>query len=169
METTQTKLLKHLQEKSRLSLTKENTRDELNTIQKLEAFDMIGKNRKHSYKPTSRFYKYAQRIIETQTPVEEFNFQESEKIVSNNVFNNTIQGNVLQLNQGDGNFSIEQINIEIIKNALEKLEPHQKEELNEALKKKDKKEILNTLKSFGKDVLGNVVANIITNPGLFSL
>lgn len=169
METTQTKLLKYLQEKSRLYSTKENTSEELDTIQKLEAFDMIEKNRKHSYKPTSRFYMYAQRIIDSQTPVEQFNFQDSEKVVSNNVYNNTIQSDVVQLNQGDGNYSIGQINIEIIKNALEKLEPHQKEELNEALKKKDKREILNTLRSFGKDVLGNVVANIITNPGLFSL
>lgn len=168
METTQIKLLKHLQEKSRLSSTKENTRDELDTIQKLEAFDMIEKNRKHSYKPTSRFYKYAQRIIDSQTPVEEFNFQESKKIVSNNVFNNTIQGNVLQLNQGDGNYSIGQINIEIIKNALEKLEPHQKEELNEALNKKDNKVIFETLKSFGNDLLSNVLASIINNPSLFT-
>lgn len=167
METTQTKLLKYLQEKKRLSINKENTADELDMVQKLEAFDMVVENRKNSYIPTSRFYKFYQKIIDSQIPVEEFNFQESEKAVSNNVFNNTIHGNVVQLNQGDANNSIGQINIEIIKNALEKLETHQKEDLNEALKKNDKKEILNTLKGFGKDVLGNVIANIITNPGLF--
>jgi len=169
METTQTKLLKIIQEKKRLSTSKENTADELDTVQKLEAFDMVVENRKYSYKPTSRFYKYAQTIIESQTPVEEFDFKEKEEAVNTNVFNNTYNGGIGQINQGNINFNIDEINIDIIKSALVKLEPDQKDKLNEALNKKDKKEILSTLKSFGKDVLGNIVANIVTNPGLFGL
>lgn len=169
METIQTKLLKLLKEKKRLSTTKENTADELDTVQKLEAFGMVVENRKFSFKPTSRFYKYGQKIIDSQTPVEEFDFEEKEEAINTNVFNNTYNGNIGQVNQGNIKFNIDEINIDIIKSALEKLEPDQKDKLNEALNKKDKKEILTTLKSFGKDVLGNIVANIVTNPGLFGL
>ena len=49
---------------------------------------MIEKDRKYSYKPTGRFYKYAQKIIDLQKPVEEFDFQEKESVINNNVFNN---------------------------------------------------------------------------------
>lgn len=165
METTQTKLLKSLQAEGRIVSTKD-TKEFSRTLDKLESFKLIVRDKKFSFKPTDRFYKYAQQLIDTQTPVEEFNFEEENPTV-NNTYNNTIHGNVGQLNQGDGHYNIENINIEIIKNALEKLEPQQRKELNEALNKKDNKAIFEKVKSFGSDVLTNVVASIITNPGLF--
>lgn len=165
METTQTKLLKSLQAEGRIVSTKD-TKEFSRTLDKLESFKLIVRDKKFSFKPTDRFYKYAQQLIDTQTPIEEFNFQE-EKPTVNNTYNNTIHGNVGQLNQGDGYYNIENINIEIIRNALEKLDPQQHKELNETLNKKDNKAIFEKLKSFGSDVLSNVVASIITNPGLF--
>lgn len=166
MESLQTKFLKKVRKEERVFLTKENSTEELKIINRLLALNLLEKDRKFSARPTERFYKYSKQLIETQIPVEEFNFEEINPTV-NNTYNNTIHGNVGQLNQGDGHYNIENINIEIIKNALEQLEPQQRKELNEALNKKDNKAIFEKLKSFGSDVLTNVVASIITNPGLF--
>jgi hypothetical protein len=60
------------------------------------------------------------------------------------------------------------MNISFVKEALKDLSSDQKNELNEVLKTKDKSAILKKIKSFGGDVVSNILANIITHPGLFN-
>ncbi|MBA4299872.1 MAG: hypothetical protein C0433_07165 [Cyclobacterium sp.] len=125
------------------------------------------KNDGRSFRPDARFYKFGNALIEHDIPVEEFVFEDQLK--PHQIFNNTIHAhNVGQVNQGSGNYSFEQINIEIVKESLEAaLTPEQLKEVMEALKKDGKQGVLQKLKSFGGDVMANVVAGILSNPLLY--
>lgn len=140
--------------------------EEFRVLKKLEAFGVL-KNDGRSFRPAARFYKFGNALIENDIPVEKFDFEDQPK--PHQIFNNTIHAhNIGQVNQGSGNYSFEQINIEIVKESLEKaLTPDQLKEVMEALKQEGKQGVLQKLKSFGGDVLANVVAGILSNPLLY--
>ena len=137
------------------------------TIDKLEAFNLIDLFSKHLYKVTEKFYKNVDKILSSGLSLEEFEFEDKNKqSTQNNNYN--INGNVGQVYQGIENFHIDNMNISFVKEALKDLSSDQKNELNEVLKTKDKSAILKKIKSFGGDVVSNILANIITHPGLFN-
>lgn len=169
MTTTQTALLKRLRESeiSMIPISDSLSGDELSVLNKLEAFGMIRKE-KSAYKPVTRFYKYAEKLIEQEIPVEEFDFDDQPS--AHQTFNNTIHAQSIgQINQGSGNFSFEQINIEVVKKSLEnELSEEQLNEVMMALEQNGQKGVAQKLKSFGSDVLANVIAGILSNPALYS-
>ena len=140
--------------------------EELAVLQKLEAFGVIEKVNR-SFRPSARFYKYADKLIEQETLVEQFAFDDLPS--SQQTFNNTIHAQSIgQINQGSGNFSFEQINIEIVKESLKnELTEEQLDDVMRALKDKGKSGVFQKLKSFGSDVLANVIAGILSNPALY--
>lgn len=168
MESVQTKILKDLFE-SQIGMIPINdslSNEEFQILRKLEVYGVLRKEN-GSYKPDARFYKYGKTIIAQDIPVEEFDFEDQPK--PHQIFNNTIHAhNIGQVNQGSGNYSFEQINIEIVKESLEAaLTPEQLKEVMEALKQNGKPGVMQKLKSFGGDVLANVVAGILSNPLLY--
>lgn len=164
METTQTKILKILKRDGLISDDKGNSDEEAAIINELEAFEIIERRGKDSYKPTKRFYQYSDELIESQIPIKQYQFRE-EKTSPSAI---TVNGNISQFAQGNGVFLFDQINVEEIKITLkEVLNPAQLEELEEVLKKKDKNQLLKKLKSFGSDVLANIISGILTNPGIY--
>jgi hypothetical protein len=168
MTTVQTKVLKDLKE-SRIGMIPINASlpdEELSVLQKLEAFGVLRKENR-SFRPAARFYRFADILIEQETPVEQFVFDDQPR--SHQTFNNTIHAQSIgQINQGSGNFSFEQIKIEIVKESLQKeLNPQQLDEIMTALREKGKGGVIQKLKSFGGDVLANVIAGIISNPALY--
>ncbi|MBN7817647.1 hypothetical protein [Algoriphagus pacificus] len=166
MATVQTKVLSEIKESRMISTTKSTPDEEVAVLQKLEAFGVLQKEN-HSFRPTARFYKYADQLIEQEIPVEKFAFDDLPS--SQQTFNNTIHAQSIgQINQGSGNFSFEQINIEIVKESLKnELSEDQMDEVMQALKEKGKSGVFQKLKSFGSDVLANVIAGILSNPGLY--
>lgn len=168
MESIQTEVLKKLVDSKigMITIDKSLSTEELHALNKLEAFGVLKKENR-SFKPAARFFKYGQRLIELDIPVDQFDFDDQPKL--HQTFNTTINAqNLGQVNQGSGNYSFEQINIEIVKESLKKaLTPEQLKEVMEALKQDGKQGVLQKLKSFGGDVLANVVAGILSNPLLY--
>ncbi|UZD21155.1 hypothetical protein [Algoriphagus halophytocola] len=166
MATVQTKVLNEIKETRMISTTKGTPDEEVAILQKLEAFGVLRKE-SHSFRPTARFYKYADQLIEQEIPVEKFAFDDLPS--SQQTFNNTIHAQSIgQINQGSGNFSFEQINIEIVKESLKnELTKEQIEEVMQVLKEKGKSGVIQKLKNFGSDVLANVMAGILSNPALY--
>lgn len=166
METTQTKVLKEIKANGRISTTKDTPEEESDVIDKLEAFELIKNHNKYSYKPTKTFYQYSEVLITTQTPIEQFEFEEKS---SHNTYNTTINAeNIGQFAQGSGIFHFDQINVPEIRKVLEiELSSDQLKELEVIINEKNGSQILSKLKSFGSDVLANVVSGIITNPGIY--
>ena len=80
-------------------------------------------------------------------------------------------GQKIHLNVFQTNNNTQKINLSVILNQLEKeLSSNQIEELQNILNSNspDKKQkVLNKLKSFGSDVCANIIAGILTNPGIF--
>ncbi|MFC3417172.1 hypothetical protein [Algoriphagus hitonicola] len=168
MESVQTKILKDLFE-SQIGMIPINdsiSNEEFQILRKLESFGVLRKE-KGSYKPDTRFYKYGKTLMAQDVPVEEFDFEYQPKPLQ--VFNNTFHAhNIGQVNQGSVNYSFDQINIKIVKESLEAaLTPEQLKEVMEALKQNGKPGVKQKLKSFGGDVLANVVAGILSNPLLY--
>lgn len=168
MKTAQTKILQILKENDRISLTKDNSEEEAKVINKLKAYGIIESHKKYSYKPTKLFYQYSDELITTQTPIENFQFKEDK--ISNTTYNTTINAKSIgQFAQGNGTFHFEQINVDAIQITLQKvLSPDQLNEIKEIINKKDGDQLFSKLKSFGSDVLANVVSGILTNPGIYS-
>ncbi|MGW1453785.1 hypothetical protein ACWBC2_02225 [Salegentibacter agarivorans] len=168
METTQTKLLIALKSNGGLSLSKDNSEEEFQVIEKLDAFGFVQNHKKYSYKPTKLFYQYSDELIATQTPIENFQFKEEK--ISHNTYNTTINAEKIgQFAQGSGVFNFDQINVDAIQKSLEVvLNPNQLNEIKDIIDKKDGNQLFSKLKSFGSDVLANVVSGILTNPGIYS-
>lgn len=167
MKTAQTKILQILKENDRISLTKDNSEEEAKIINKLEAYGIIESHKKYSYKSTKLFYQYSDELIAAQTPIENFQFKEDK--ISQNTYNTTINAEkVGQFAQGSGVFHFDQINVDIQKALEEVLNPDQLNEIKEIIIKKDGNQLFSKLKSFGSDVLANVVSGILTNPGIYS-
>ena len=167
MATTQTEVLKKLKESGIIPSSKSLSNEQSSVLQKLEAFGVIEKVNL-TYRPCARFYKYADKLIAQEIPVEQFNFDDQPS--ANQIFHNTIHTHSIgQLNQGSGNFSFEQINVDIIKKSMKnELTPEQLDDIMKALEEKGQNGVVQKLKSFGSDVLANVIAGIITNPALYS-
>lgn len=168
METTQTKILQTLKENDRISVTKDNSEEEAKVIDKLDAFGLIENHKKDSFKPTKLFYQYSADLIATQTPIEHFQFKEEK--THHNTYNTTINAESIgQFAQGNGVFNFDQINVDGIQKNLEKeLSPDQVKELEKIINKKDGKQLISKLKSFGSDVLAKVISRILTNPAIYS-
>jgi len=129
---------------------------------------VIVKHTKYSYKPTKLFYQYSDELIATQTPIENFHIKEDN--ISHNTYNTTINTERIgQFAQGSGVFHFDQINVDAIQKTLEGvLNPDQLNEIKEVINKKDGAQLFSKLKSFGSDVLANVVSGILTNPSIYS-
>jgi len=168
MATTQTAVLKRLKESGiGIIPINNNLSDEEDCeLRKLESFGVIEEVNR-AYRPTARFYRYADKLIAEELPVEQFNFDDQPSAYQ--TVNNTFHAqNIGQINQGSGNFSFDQINIEIIKNSLRsQLSEQQLDELMVAAEKEGHKGAVQKLVSFGSDVLANVIAGIVSNPGLY--
>lgn len=169
MTTTQTAILKRLQESKNpmIPISDNLSGDEFSVLDKLEVFGVIRKEN-NLYKPTARFYKYAEKLIEQEIPIEEFDFDDQPG--PHQTFNNTIHAQSIgQINQGSGNFSFEQIKLEVVKKSLEnELSEEQLDEVMKALEQNGRKGVAQKLVSFGSDVLANVIAGILSNPALYS-
>lgn len=134
----------------------------------MDAYVFIENHKKHSFKPTKLFYQYSEELIATQTRIEQFYIREEK--TSHDTYNTTINiESIGQFAQGSGVFHFDQINVDGIQKTLEKeLSPNQLKELEKIINKKDGKQLISKLKSFGSDVLANVVSGILTNPGIYS-
>lgn len=84
----------------------------------------------------------------------------------------SLDQNHINLNVTQNNNNSQTVNLNIILNQLERdLSSDQIKELQKILNSQsdDKKQkVLNKLKSFGGDVCANIIAGILTNPGIFS-
>ena len=168
METTQTKVLKALKTNGRISSTKDTPEEESAVIDKLKAFGIIENHTTNSFKPTKLFYQYSEALIESQTPVEQFQLKEEK--ASHNIYNTTINTESIgQFGQGSGVFHFDQISIEgILKTLEQELSSEQLKELEEIINRRDGNQLITRLKSFGSDVLAKVVSGILTTPGIYS-
>lgn len=167
MTTIQTEVLKKLADLKigMIPINDSLSDEERFALNKLEAFGVLKKENR-SFRPAARFFKYVEKLIALDIPVDQFDFDDQPK--PHQTFNTNIHAqSIAQVNQGSGNFSFEQINIAIVKKSLEnELSPQQLKEVMEALRQNGKPGVFQKLKSFGGDVLANVIAGIISNPSL---
>lgn len=168
MNATENEILEYINTNGFISVTKDTPKNELDFIRKLKAFELIV-NPKNNYQfsPTSVFYKNYHSLIVWEGKIEEYQFEDKS---SSTIVNNFTGNTITQFNQNSKNISFEQINNPVFVEAIkQELNEDQFKLLEELIKKKsDKKTIVQTLGSFGKDVITNIIANILTNPNLYN-
>lgn len=151
--------------------TKETTNAEDKAIEKLLAFDIISQSR-YQVKLTSKGYKFIDELINTDKSLEDFNFSEP---IAMSITNNFNQGTIGQVNQNTTNSVLEKMNVKVVVESLkEELSKEQLAEIQniiEIYKKpaEQKIKMIEKLRSFGLDVVSNVVAGILTNPSLYGM
>jgi len=168
MKVKENQILEYINNEGFISVTKDSPSEEQDFIRKLKAFGLlINTKSTHQYNPTSVFYKHYNLLLNWEGKIEEYQFEDkSLKPIVNNFTVNTIS----QFNQSPNQVSFEQINNSIFVEALkDELREEQLEIIKELVQNKsDKKTIIQTLGGFGKDILSNIIANVLTNPNLYS-
>ncbi|EIJ38113.1 hypothetical protein [Galbibacter orientalis] len=164
-------VLKKLKNDIPVVRTKETTNVEDKAIEKLLAFDIISQNR-HQVKLTSKGYKFIDKLINTNKSLEDFNFSEP---IAMGITNNFNQVTIGQVNQNTTNSVLEKMNIKVVVESLkEELSEEQLAEIQniiETYNKPDeqKNKMIEKLKTFGLNVISNIVAGILTNPSLYGM
>lgn len=162
-------VLKKLKGDISVQSTKDTSKAESKAIEKLLVFDVVSQN-KHKIKLTSNGYRFIDELINSAKSLEEFNFTEPSS-TNINTFNNSMIG---QFNQNTKNSILENMNVKLVVDSLEKhLSKEQMSDIQsiiEAYKTpaEQKTKVIEKLKTFGLDVVSNVVASILTNPNLYS-
>lgn len=168
MDAKENQILEYINNEGFISVTKDTPSDEQDFIRKLKAFGVLDNNKnKHQYNPTSIFYKHYNSLLTWEGKIEEYQFEDKlVKPIINNFTGNTIS----QFNQNPNQVSFEQINNSIFVEALKhELNEEQLEKIKKLVQNKsDKKTIMQTLGGFGKDILSNIIANVLTNPNLYN-
>lgn len=168
MDVKENQILEYINNEGFISVTKDSPNDEQAFIRKLKAFGVLDNHKNiHQYSPTSIFYKHYNSLLVWEGKIEAFPFEEKSATPIVNNFNvNTIS----QFNQNSNQISFEQINNPVFTEALKhELREEQLEIIKELVQSKsDKKTIIQTIGGFGKDVLSNIIANVLTNPSLYS-
>lgn len=169
MDAKENQILDYINYEGFVSVTKDSPKDDQVFIRKLKAFGLLQVSTTyiHQYNPTSIFYKHYNSLLVWEGKIEEYQFEDkSVSTIVNNFTGNTIS----QFNQNSNQISFEQINNPIFIEALKhELNEEQLEIIKELVQNKsDKKTIIQTLGNFGKDILSNIIANVLTNPNLYS-
>jgi hypothetical protein len=162
-------ILEYINTEGFVSVTKDTTKNEQDFIRKLKAFGILQVSPKNNYQynPSSVFYKHYDSLLVWEGKIEEYDFENKSTSSIVNNFNGTT---ITQFNQNSNQISFEQINNPVFIEAIkQELSDDQYKILEELIKNKsDKKTIVQTLGSFGKDVITNIIANILTNPSLYN-
>lgn len=168
MDAQENQILEYINNEGFVSVTKDTSSYEQDFIRKLKAFGLLNNHKNiHQYSPTSIFYKHYNSLLVWGGKIEEYQFEDKPPTSIVNNFNvNTIS----QFNQNSNQISFEQINNPVFTEALKhELSEEQLEIIKELVhNKSDKKTIIQTLGGFGKDILSNIIANVLTNPSLYS-
>lgn len=168
MSSIENEILEYINSEGIVSVTKSSLQEEQAFIRKLIAFGLAEETKNRcQYKPTSLFYKHYDSLLIWKGKIEEYQFEDKP---TNSIVNNFTGNTISQFNQDSHGISFEQINNPIFIEAIkQELSNEQFNVLKELIRNKsDKKTIVEKLGSFGKDVITNIVANIITNPSLYS-
>ena len=161
-------ILEYINNEGFISVTKDTPSDEQDFIRKLKAFGVLDNNKnKHQYNPTSIFYKHYNSLLVWEGKIEEYQFED--KTVGS-IVNNFTGNTISQFNQNSNQVSFEQINNPVFTEALKHELSEEQLEIIKGLvqSKSDKKTIIQTIGGFGKDILSNIIANVLTNPSLYS-
>ena len=167
MDAKENKTLEYINNEGFVSVTKDSPADEQTFIRKLKAFGLLDNHKNiHQYNPTSIFYKHYNSLLVWEGKIEEYQFEDKPVTSTVNNFNvNTIS----QFNQNSNQISFEQINNPVFTEALKHELSEEQLEIIKGLvqSKSDKKTIIQTIGGFGKDILSNIIANVLTNPSLY--
>lgn len=164
-------VLKELKNDNPVIRTKDTSDTENKAIEKLLTFKIISQNG-YQVKLTSRGYKFIDELITTDKSLEDFNFSEPITMSITNTFN---QPNIGQVNQNTTNSVLEEMNVKVVVESLkEELSKEQLAEIQNIIEiYKESTELKikmsEKLRSFGLDVVSNVVAGILTNPSLYGM
>lgn len=168
MDAKKNQILEYINNEGFISVTKDTPSDEQDFIRKLKAFGVLDNNKnKHQYNPTSIFYKHYNSLLVWEGKIEEYQFED--KTVGS-IVNNFTGNTISQFNQNSNQVSFEQINNPVFTEALKHELSEEQLEIIKGLvqSKSDKKTIIQTIGGFGKDILSNIIANVLTNPSLYS-
>jgi len=168
MNVQENQILEYLSNEGFISVTKDTPSVEQDFIRKLKAFGVLDNNKnKHQYNPTSIFYKHFNSLLIWEGKIEEYQFEDK---YASSIVNNFNVNTISQFNQNSNQVSFEQINSPVFAEALKhELNEEQLKIIKELVQSKsDKKTIIQTIGGFGKDILSNIIANVLTNPSLYS-
>lgn len=168
MDAKENQILNYINNEGFVSVTKDSPNDEQAFVRKLKAFGVLDNNRNnHQYNPTAVFYKHYSSLLVWEGQIEQYQFEDKS---ATSIVNNFNVNTISQFNQNSNQISFEQINNPVFTDALKhELSEEQLEIIKELVQSKsDKKNIIQTIGGFGKDVLSNIIANVLTNPGLYS-
>lgn len=168
MDAKENQILEYINNEGFVSVTKDSPSNEQAFIRKLNAFGLLD-NRKNinQYNPTSIFFKHYNPLLVWDGKIEEYQFEDKS---ANSIVNNFNVNTISQFNQNSNQISFEQINNPVFTEALKRELSEEQLEIIKGLvqNKSDKKTIIQTLGGFGKDVITNIIANILTNPSLYN-
>ena len=168
MDAKENQILEHINNNGFVSVTKDSPADEQAFVRKLKAFGVLDNHKNiHQYNPTSIFYKHYNFLLVWEGKIEEYQFEDKS---ATSIVNNFNVNTISQFNQNSNQISFEQINNPVFTEALKhELSEEQLEIIKELVQNKsDKKTIIQTIGGFGKDILSNIIANVLTNPNLYS-
>ncbi|WP_291103982.1 MULTISPECIES: hypothetical protein [unclassified Flavobacterium] len=168
MNAKENEILEYINTEGFVSVTKDTPKNEQDFIRKLKAFGLLVSTKNtYQHSPSSVFYKHYNSLLVWEGKIEEYQFEDK---LTNSIVNNFTGSTISQFNQNSKKISFEQINNPVFIEAIkQELSDDQYKILEELIKKKsDKKTIVQTLGSFGKDVITNIIANILTNPNLYN-
>ncbi|GAA3758886.1 hypothetical protein [Flavobacterium ginsengiterrae] len=168
MDIKENQILEYINNDGFVSVTKDSPDDEQAFVRKLKAFGVLDNHKSiHQYNPTSIFYKHYNSLLAWKGKIEEYQFEDKS---ATSIVNNFNVNTISQFNQNSHQISFEQINNTVFTEALKhELSEEQLEIIKELVQSKsDKKTIIQTIGGFGKDILSNIIANVLTNPSLYS-
>lgn len=167
MDAKENQILEYVNNEGFISVTKDTPTAELTFIRKLKAFGVLDNKNNHQYNPTAVFYKHYNSLLLWEGKIEEYQFEDKS---ASSIVNNFNVNTISQFNQNSNRISFEQINSPVFTEALKnELSEEQLEIIKELVQSKsDKKTIIQTIGGFGKDILSNIIANVLTNPSLYS-
>lgn len=168
MNTKENEILEYINIEGFTSITKETPKSEQDFIRKLKAFGLLFNTKNNcQYSPSSLFYRHYDSLLIWDGKIEEYQFEDK---LTSSIVNNFTGNTISQFNQNSQKISFEQINNPIFIEAIkQELNDDQFKKIQELINNKsDKKTIVQTLGSFGMDVITNIIANILTNPNLYN-
>ena len=168
MNTKENEILKYINIEGFTSVTKETPKSEQDFIRKLKAFGLlVNIKNNYQYSPSSIFYRHYNSLLIWDGKIEEYQFEDK---LTSSIVNNFTGNTISQFNQNSHKINFEQINNPVFIEAIkQELKDDQFKKIQELINNKsDKKTIVQTLGSFGMDVITNIIANILTNPNLYN-
>lgn len=167
MNAKENQILEYINNEGFVSVTKDSPADEQAFIRKLKAFGLLDNHKNiHQYNPTSIFHKHYNSLLVWEGKIEEYQFEDKS---ATSIVNNFNVNTISQFNQNSNQISFEQVNNPVFTEALKHELSEEQLEIIKGLiqSKSDKKTIIQTIGGFGKDILSNIIANVLTNPSLY--